>query len=494
MPRLNPLLNPHFTLALAFGIALVAAATAIAEERTVLILHTNDFHDHARPGYNGQGGLPYVAGYINSVRAERDDILLLDAGDVREKGDWVAHLTEGRLMFEAMGMMGYDAVVPGNHDVNDPFPHLDQCQEWLGQPFIVANIINPDGSPRYTPSRVFEVNGVRVGVIGITRRDKGEAVPGMDFSRRVLAEEAERLRDEVHVLVALVHEGGMDAVRLAQAAPDIDVVVAGHTHQTHQPPVVIEETGALMVQAGSNALFVGRLELTVNTETGEIVSYEGDIIPMDHDTITPDTEILEMVAKAEAELCPEASVVIAHADRLVGQGEVAQLAAEALRKAHGADIALAMADRVVRNNLPEGPIDINAVFRAISPPALETLTVEVTGEELLTYLAEYYGTWERPHWSGAVIVFERGPDRKHRVADTDIDPERTYRVAVAMREWTQRLEEFVEAADTAEVSDTITTDIALRQYIKALELDETPLCDHAAAVLEAATSAGVAAR
>lgn len=465
------------------------AGAGMAEERTVLILHTNDFHDHARPGYEGQGGLPYVAGYLRGVRAKRGDTLLLDAGDVREKGDWVGYLTEGQLMFEAMGRIGYDAVVPGNHDVKVSMEHLDQCQEWLGVPFICANILNPDGTPRYLPSRIFEVNGVRLGVIGLTRRGNSGVIPGSDFSRRVLAEEAARIRDEVHVVIALVHEGGAEAIRLAQAAPEVDVVVAGHTHHTHREPVVIEETGAIMVQAGANALFVGRLELTVDTATGQITQYHGELIPMDHNTVSPDPEVLAMVMDAEAEHCPDAGDLVAHADRAVGMAEVAQLTAEALRIALDADIGLAMADRVVRNNLPAGPIDVNAVFRALAPWAFDTLVVEITGEELLGHLLDNIGTFERPAWSGAAVAFERGPDRRHRVAVTDIEPDRVYRVAVTDIEWDRVLgRRFDAPAAVPSTTGEVATNDALRQYLAGLGEADPPVCLLAEVLLDAATA------
>jgi len=476
--------------AAAIGALVATAAAGYAEERTMLILHTNDLHDHVRPGYTGQGGLPYVASYVRSVREKRDDTLLLDGGDVREKGDWVAHLTEGQLIFEAMGKIGYDAVVPGNHDVKVDLTHLDKCEEWLGQPFVCANIIHPeDGTPRYLPSRIFEVNGVRVGVIGITRADKGEAIPPVDFSKRVLAEEAARIKDDVDVLVALMHEGGTDAMRLSRAAPDVQVLVTAHTHQTMHEPRIIEDTGAIMVQAGAEGYYVGRLELVVNIETGELVRHSGELIAMDHDVIEADPEILAMVREAEAKYCPEASDVIARSERLVGMNEVAQLVAESLRDAHGTDLGLSMADKVIRNTLPKGDIDINAVFRALAPWGLETRVVELEGAVLLAYLTEYIGTWDRPHWSGATITFERGPDRKQRVAETDIDPEKTYRIALTNSEWERLLKPFLDAPD--EVLQDVEpkeTDLVLRAFVKGLDMDEAPLCEWASQFLKAATS------
>lgn len=65
------------------------------ETTRLLILHTNDHHDHLRAGPGGVGGLPYVSGFIRSVRTQHPDVLLLDAGDVTEKGDLVGFRTQG---------------------------------------------------------------------------------------------------------------------------------------------------------------------------------------------------------------------------------------------------------------------------------------------------------------------------------------------------------------------------------------------------------------
>ncbi len=102
----------------ALFLSLVASVACFAETGTVLILHTNDMHDHVRPGYDGVGGVPYVAGYIESVKAERKDAIVLDAGDVMEKGDMLSFETESGVMYEAMGKIGYTAATVGNHDLD----------------------------------------------------------------------------------------------------------------------------------------------------------------------------------------------------------------------------------------------------------------------------------------------------------------------------------------------------------------------------------------
>src|SRR3954471_16084337 len=105
-------LRPLFAAIIAFA----TTSLALADTARLLILHTNDLHDHARVGDDGQGGLPFIAGYVKQVRAERHDVLLLDGGDVTEKGDMVSHKSGETLMWELMRRMSYDAVTPGNHD------------------------------------------------------------------------------------------------------------------------------------------------------------------------------------------------------------------------------------------------------------------------------------------------------------------------------------------------------------------------------------------
>ena len=105
-------------------LALAGAGSGFPEERTLVLLHTNDLHDHLRADYDGSGGLAYVSGYIRSVKASRPDVLTLDAGDLMEKGDLVGFRTRSSITCEAMGRVGYDAFSPGNHDTAYGDEHL----------------------------------------------------------------------------------------------------------------------------------------------------------------------------------------------------------------------------------------------------------------------------------------------------------------------------------------------------------------------------------
>ena len=163
-----------------------------AETDTVCILHTNDIHDHVRSGYGGLGGLPYVSGYVKSVRAERKDTLLVDAGDVFHKGDMVAARSDSKINYEAMGKIGYDAAAPGNHDIDLGFPYLqEQCDD-VGISMLCVNIKGEGGKPFFAPSKIIDVDGVKVGVIGLTATGRSDILNAKETAQAV-AKEAERL-------------------------------------------------------------------------------------------------------------------------------------------------------------------------------------------------------------------------------------------------------------------------------------------------------------
>jgi hypothetical protein len=413
---------------------------AAADTGTVLILHTNDIHDHLRADYDGSGGLPYVAGYVRSVRAERDDVILLDAGDLMEKGDMLAHVTGGRATFEAMQRVGYDAVVPGNHDVRD-LDALRRLAKESGLPLVCANLLGRDGAPMFPPSRVLDVGGVKVGVIALTRFAKRAEVLDEAGSTQILAAEAARLREEAHVLVAVVHEGAGVCMELSRAVPEIDVFVSGHTHQLMRAPSRVAETGAIIVQTGAWAEYVGRVELAVDLETKTVDVVDAGVVAMDHATVPADEAMLAWLEEEERAHAPRAADRIGRSGKTLGHGEVSWLVAEALRVRGGGDIGLCMADKVIRGGLPEGELDGNAVFRVVAPWSLETVAVECAGSVLIRYLETHAMTMARPAWAGFAAGFERDEDRRVRVARTGLEPDRVYRIILSKEEWDDRLSE-----------------------------------------------------
>jgi 2',3'-cyclic-nucleotide 2'-phosphodiesterase (5'-nucleotidase family) len=409
-----------------------AAATA-----SLLILHTNDIHDHVRAGDGGLGGLPYVAGYIQQVRAERNDVIVLDGGDVAEKGDLVAHRTHSKLTYEALNRIGYDAVTIGNHE-HDEYGQdgLREFEKILGQRLLCANLVNPDGSVAFEASRIVEVNGIRVGLTGaIVPRKEG----GLDAKETglALAREEKSLRKRgARLVVAVCHESVKDCADWSRAAPGIDVWVSGHSHEAIEPPRVVPETGAIIVQAGSYARWVGRLELEVDRDTGKIVSHTGRLVPMEHSKVTPDAAMLAWVMEKERELAPEASEFVFHNPTLLDPLTLARLAADGVRTNSGAEVAFCHPYQVIREVLPVGPVDYNALFLTGGQRGEKCVLVDLTGAEITAYVNALHRIQsEPPEWSGFRVARDPG---SNGLRATDLEPGRTYRVVMPLIEWETR--------------------------------------------------------
>jgi 5'-nucleotidase len=82
---------------------------------------------------------------------------------------------------------------------------------------------------------------------------------------RVGAEMAERLRPQVDLLIALTHIGLKQDIELAKRAPQIDLIIGGHSHSVLEEPQ--REGRVAIVQAGSYARFLGRVEVDLAGQT-----------------------------------------------------------------------------------------------------------------------------------------------------------------------------------------------------------------------------------
>jgi len=142
--------------------ALITVSSA-TELKQITILGTNDIHGHVeqkalRDGTR-IGGLPQWASVVGAIRkgveSQGGGFLLLDGGD-QFQGTLLSNYDEGSLVIDLMSAMGYDAVVPGNHDYDfgpdgwlvdlvppgaegDPRGVLKRLQERAKFPFVSAN-------------------------------------------------------------------------------------------------------------------------------------------------------------------------------------------------------------------------------------------------------------------------------------------------------------------------------------------------------------------
>ena len=357
----------------------------------------------------------------------------------------MAFATDCELVYEAMGRIGFDAGAPGNHDHKFGLAQMHRFDA-LADPMqmLCINLVKEDGELEFAPSSVFEVDGVRVGVIGmIVPRDEF----GLDreATAEAMAREAERLEPEVDLTIAVCHESSKRCADLSRAAPLIDVFISGHSHEVLPEAVVVPETGARIVQAGSYAEFVGRLELTIDLETGAILEADSELVPMRHDTIPCDIDMLEWIREQERELTPEAGRLVGWTDTVFDYRQLANLGAAALRESTGADVAFCAPGQIIRDTLPIGLVDVNAVFRTGGERGHHVIETRLTGSEIEAYLQGMeISDWYQTSWAGFRASVEN--TNGEPAIRTNLEEDRSYRVIMPELEWTSRFLRLVDRA------------------------------------------------
>ncbi|HBG02474.1 MAG TPA: multifunctional 2',3'-cyclic-nucleotide 2'-phosphodiesterase/5'-nucleotidase/3'-nucleotidase, partial [Firmicutes bacterium] len=399
--------NVYFVLMLVlltlFSVSLPLWAALPAGERVeIVILHTNDVHSrlesHLPQGLQvEQGGRVRLATLVEEVRATygSDKILLLDAGDSIH-GMNIDNLFGGMPSIEVMNAMGYDAFTPGNHEFNYGQEVLAERILDAAFPTLAANVTKEDGSLFAGYSALIkEVNGVTVGIIGLVAEDTPivthpRNVEGLIFRDpiAVAKETAKTVRPEVDILIALSHLGYGTDMKLAEAVPEFDVIVGGHSHT--KLSAAQEVNGVLLVQTHEYANYLGFLRLEV--EGREIVDYDSRLLPVTA-LVEKNARVQKIIEYWNEQLQERLGNVIGKSDVSwdgerasvrTGETNLGNLVADLIRDTVGADIAVTNGGGI-RASIHAGEIRVADVYNTL--PFDNTLVVvEMMGMDLLEAL------------------------------------------------------------------------------------------------------------
>ena len=219
----------------ALAAALLLVSSLGAEVRSLTILHTNDLHARLTKLENGRGGFAALAAVIRRERANCQDCILLNAGDLAQ-GSPVSTIFHGQPVFDIANLFGYSAATLGNHDFDYGWMETRSFIRTANYPIVTANIVGADGR-LFTPKPyvILTVNGLRVGVIGAMTEElrtlstpklmeEWHTVPVIETARKYAAE----LRDRTDLIVLLGHINGAEENQFLTLAPEIPVLVTGH--------------------------------------------------------------------------------------------------------------------------------------------------------------------------------------------------------------------------------------------------------------------------
>jgi 2',3'-cyclic-nucleotide 2'-phosphodiesterase (5'-nucleotidase family) len=308
---------------------------ATAGSGEVTFIHIGDVHGHLIPRPNMRagdpdhgmmvGGVAYLYDQVKKIRARKPHSLTVNTGDTIQ-GSAEALYSSGDALVEVLNRFGIDAFAAGNWDFvygTERFRELFAGVK--GQPpltnwnALAANLYYatlyefPEtryaklaGTRVVKPWSIHEVNGVRVGIIGLTADRGPQAVSSRVMEGFYLTPgEAELknavplLRNEEKVdLVVLISERGLAGnLELVETIPGIDIVLSSDMHEeTHQ--VLLAKSGTLLVEEGQDGTMLG--ELTVTVKNGKLTDWDFTGHRINEQNNQPDPDIAALVEKIRA--------------------------------------------------------------------------------------------------------------------------------------------------------------------------------------------------
>ena len=267
-------------LALVMVLALLPSAAFAAEgEKHITILGTSDMHgniwgfSYEDSKETDNNGMARLYTYIQQVRAENPNTILIDAGDdiqgtIMTDDIYNKIPEEPHPVVAAMNYMGYDAMTLGNHEFNWG---IDTMQKILSQaqfPVLAANV--KDASGGFVTGAgwtIVEKDGVKVAVIGVVTPDvpiwdggkEGVEACTYEAANTAVKNAIAEIGDGADVIVVSAHmgmyaefdeDGGSDsAQKILDDNPEIDVLQVAHNHVTDATVEIVDMTGVTPSQA-----------------------------------------------------------------------------------------------------------------------------------------------------------------------------------------------------------------------------------------------------
>ncbi|GAA3166384.1 bifunctional metallophosphatase/5'-nucleotidase [Blastococcus jejuensis] len=437
------------------------------------LLAINDFHGQLEPssptssssglpGYAAPrdggpafGGAAYLATQIKQLegQSQEPNTLTVAAGDLIGASPLLSAAYHDEPAIEALNLMGLDYASVGNHEFDEGPEELlrmqnggclegelelESCPDHTFQgadwDYLSANAFYEDsGETLLPPYAVHEVQGIKVGFIGMTLEGTPgvvtpSGVAGLDFADE--AETANRYARElqqqgVEAIVVLMHEGGVQTSAtdvdgcnqltgpvtgiVPQMSRAIDVVITGHTHQAYNcrevngrfVPSSSTTKGRLVTSGASIGRLVTDIDLQLDPRTGDVRSAVADNVPVVR-TVTPDADQTELIALYKKLVDPIANQPVGTVGGAIsssqetlfgtqrGESPMGNLIADGQLAATSGDaVAALMNPGGVRGGLDTGQVTYGEAF-TVQPFGNYLSTITLTGAQLQCVLEQQF--------------------------------------------------------------------------------------------------------
>ncbi|ESO08195.1 hypothetical protein HELRODRAFT_75645 [Helobdella robusta] len=278
---------------------------------TLHLLHTNDVHSRFEPFTsrntkcnpeeldNCFGGVARRAGFINMMKKELGEIMLLDAGDQFQGTPWF-YFYKGHDSSHFLNELKYQAMALGNHEFDNGVEGLRMFLGNVTVPILCSNLdltTAPDFMKKVNERIEITYKNHKFDVVGyitdtVVELSKTEDLKFSNELEKVKEVVTDLVRKGSKFIIALGHAGYEADKRMAREIPDIDIIVGGHSHtllyhgssagvEGDYPTVVRHADGrrTLIVQAGTAGKWVGVLNVAFDEE-GNVKSWSGNPVLM----------------------------------------------------------------------------------------------------------------------------------------------------------------------------------------------------------------------
>jgi len=228
------------------------------------LLQLNDVYEITP--ISGEGGMARVKTVYERLRRRNPKTFIVVAGDFFSPSALGTAMVDGerlagRQMVAVMNALPVRFVTFGNHEFDVSFDQLKKRMEESRFTWVSSNVLDAQNQmfPKVNASHIETIQKggakVRVGFFGLTiPSNPKDYVRYTDFLAAAELQ-VRALRPRVDVLIAITHLAYEDDLRLAEAFPEIDMIIGGHEHERHRLEIG-SLAGIYKADANARSVFV----------------------------------------------------------------------------------------------------------------------------------------------------------------------------------------------------------------------------------------------
>jgi 5'-nucleotidase/UDP-sugar diphosphatase len=359
--------------------------------RRLIILYTNDEHGWMEPTATTGGAAGLMGLWRQNEKYEESEPYLILSGGDMWTGPAISTWFKGQSMVEVMNAMNYSAAAIGNHEFDFKIDVLNQRIAESTFPYLAANIKSKttNAIPDFvTPYIVREVNGVKVGIIGLastttpwsTFPDHVAEYNFLDYDAALREITPQVKADNAELLIVIGHISNSEMQALVPTARDLGITIIGGGHSHEKVANIID--GIATIESGANMIAYSKAELVFDTEADTLVQISVSL----HENVggSPDAEIDVIVKKWQSLMDQELAEVIGYVNQEIGQASNAMfnLVTDSwLYSYPNADVSLTNKGGI-RQSIPAGNITFGTIV-GVLPFENNIVELELTGTQLI---------------------------------------------------------------------------------------------------------------